>query len=83
MEFLELIEATEEIVRYRYYPEKREATGEYGEVTYFRKTGERHFDKIADIGGFGIEYALHACNAIRRLDKNGRDFPESGIIGWY
>ncbi|MBR2733509.1 MAG: hypothetical protein IKD80_04570 [Selenomonadaceae bacterium] len=83
MEFMELVEVNDEIVRYRYYPEQRSAKGEFGEVTYFRKTGERHFDKIAEIEGFGIEYAVHACSAIRRLDQNGGHFPKNGINGWH
>ena len=83
MEFMELVAVDDEIVRYRYYPEQRSATGEFGEVTYFRKTGEQRFDKIAKVGGFGIEYAQHACSAIRRLDKNGGNFPKSGINGWH
>lgn len=83
MEFMELIEVDDEAVRYRYYPEQRSATGEFGEVTYFRKTGERRFDKIAKTGGFGIEYASQACSAIQRLNQKSGHFPKSGINGWH
>lgn len=82
MEFLELLEVTDEYARYRYYPEQKEAVGEYGEVTYFRQTSERHFDKIANVGGFGIEYAVHACQAIANFARSG-EFKQNGLIGWY
>ena len=82
MEWLELIELTDEIVRLRYYPEQRSATGEFGEVTYFRKTEDWRFDKIAD--GYSRNYALHACQAAQRVDKlNGGMFHKEGLIGWY
>ena len=83
MEFMELLEVTDEIVRYRYYPEQRAAQGEFGEVTYFRKTGQQRFDKIADTAGFGIEYALQACKAIHYMDTHGGKFPAHGINGWH
>ena len=83
MEFMELLEVTAEIVRYRYYPEQRSAKGEYGEVTYFRKTGKRRLDKIADCGGFGVEYAIQSCKAIQHLDNCGGNFPETGLNGWH
>lgn len=83
MEFMELVDVNDDIVCYRYYPEQCSATGEFGEVTYFRKTGERRFDKVAKVGGFGIEYALHACLSIERLSQNGGHFPKSGVNGWH
>lgn len=82
MEWLELIELTDEIVRLRYYPEQRSAIGESGEVTYFRKNGDWNFDKLAK--GYSGNYALHACQAAQRCDKlNGGNFKKEGLIGWH
>ncbi len=82
MEWIELIELTDEILRLRYYPEQRSATGEFGEVTYFRKTEDWQFDKIAKDSP--TNYALHACQATRRVDKlNDGMFRKEGLIGWY
>lgn len=83
MEFMELLEVTDEIVRYRYYPEQKAAIGNFGEVTYFRKTGKHRFDKIADNEGFGIEYALQACKAIHYMNTHSGKFIAQGINGWY
>lgn len=82
MEWLELIELTDEIVRLKYYPEQQSATGSFGEVTYFRKSEEWHFDKIAE--GYSRNYALHACQAARYVDKfNKGIFKNEGLVGWY
>ena len=81
MEWVELLELTNDFARLRYYPEQNSAVGEYGEVTYFRKTGQWRFDKLAE--GYQSNYALHACKAAERIDKNGGTFPKSGIIGSY
>ena len=82
MEWIKLIELTEEIVRLRYYPEQHSAVGEYGEVTYLRKTDDWQFDKIAK--DYPSSYALHACQAAQRCEKfNNGDFEREGLIGWY
>lgn len=82
MEWLELIEVTDEKVRLKYYPEQTSACGEFGEITYFRKTEDWHFDKIAK--SYGSNYALHAALAARRADKlNNGEFKTSGLIAWY
>lgn len=81
MEWVEIIELTNEIIRIRYYPEQRSAVGEYGEVTYFRKADDWRFDKI--VPEYGTSYALQACKAAQRCHKNGK-FPKTGgVIGWY
>ena len=82
VEWLELIELTEEIVRLRYYPEQKSATGIYGEITYFRKSEDWRFDKIAE--GYPRSYAFHACAAAQHCDKiNGGKFQKEGLIGWH
>ena len=82
MEWIELIELTDEVVRLRYYPEQREAVGEFGEVTYSRKTQDWHFDKIAK--GYPRNYALHACMSARQIDKfNDGKFKKAWRVGWY
>lgn len=81
MEWVEIVELTDEIIRIRYYPEKSSAVGEHGEVTYFRKTDEWKFDTI--VPEYGMSYALKACNAAQRCNKTG-EFPKNGgVIGWY
>lgn len=81
MEWVEIIELTEEFIRIRYYPEQRAATGDYGEVTYFRKTDDWQFDKL--VPPYGTQYALHACIAAQRCHKNGIFPKNGGVIGWY
>ena len=82
MEWIELIELTDEIVRLRYYPEQRSATGEFGEVTYFRKTEDWQFDKIAKDSP--TNYALHACTSARYIDKsNNGNFKKAWLVGWH
>ena len=82
MEWIELIELTDEVVRLRYYPEQRSATGSFGEVTYFRKTENWRFDKIAE--GCPSSYAYHACASARYIDKfNGGEFKTEWLVGWY
>lgn len=82
MEWLELIELTDEIVRLRYYPEQRSAVGSFGEVTYFRKSEDWQFDKIAQ--NYSRNYACHAYIAAHRVDKlNNGEFKKEGLIGWY
>lgn len=81
MEWVELIELTDEIVRLRYYPERRSAVGDFGTVTYFRKKHDWQFDKIAE--GYPRNYALHACMSARRIDSSGGKFKEAWLVGWY
>ena len=79
MEWVELIELTDEIARLRYYPEQKEAVGEYGEITYYRQKDDWEFDKLAE--NFPSNYALHACIFARRCNQNG-DF-KNGLTAWY
>ena len=82
MEWLELIELTDEIVRLRYYPEQQSAVGSFGEVTYSCKTDDWRFDKIAE--GYSTNYALHACQSARYVVKfNNGNFKKEGYIAWY
>ena len=82
MEWIEIIELTEDLIRVRYYPEQRSATGEFGEVTYLRKHDEWHIDKVAK--GYPSSYGFHAGRAIQRHEKfSSGEFKREGIIGWY
>ena len=82
MEWIELIELTDEFVRLRYYPDQRSANGKFGEVTYFRKTEDWRFDKIAE--GYNRNYAYHACISARNVDKfNNGIFKKAWLVGWY
>ena len=81
MEWIELIELTPDVVRLRYYPEQRSAVGSYGEVTYFRQTGDWQFDKTAQ--GYPSNYALHACISARQINDNGGKFKKAWLVGWH
>lgn len=74
---IEFVNITEEIVRYRYYPEKSK---EYGIVALNRKTGERIFEKI--LSEYGKQYAAHAVRRIEEYQKQGT-FPEKDLIAWH
>ena len=78
MEWVEVIEKTNEYIKLRYYPEQTSATGSFGEVTYFFAKDSWTFDKIV----IGTRYAMHACNFARNRYKNGEEIPQSGLVAW-
>lgn len=81
MEWLEVVEETDLIVRLRYYPEESSGVGEYGEVIYYKATDDWEQTKVA--AGYGSNYAAHAIEAVRSSHKRGRGIPSRGLIGWY
>ncbi len=81
MEWIEVVEQTEEYIKLQYYPEKTEAVGEYGVVKYFFNTDKWIFEKLLD--NYPTSYAMHACNFVRRPYKNGERIFLSGIAAWY
>lgn len=74
---IELLELTEETIRYKYFPEQSE---EYGIVALGRKTGDRTIEKASE--GYSANYAAHALRRIEEYQKEG-DFPKKDIIAWY
>ena len=81
MEWIEIVEINDKIIRIRYYPEKKTAEGDFGEISYLRKTGERQLDKIV----YGSNYAYHACQVAERvdqLDRKKRKFLQKDLIAW-
>ena len=76
MEWIELIELTDEKVSYRYYPEGK---NEYGIVSLMRKTGEL----IHDVPCLNVllTYAGHAWRRIEKYQKEN-NFPKKAMIAW-
>ena len=81
MEWVEVIEQTNEYIKVKYYPEQTEPIGEFGIVTYFLSSDEWTFDKIAD--DYSRSYAMHACNFVRSPYKNGEEICLGGMVAWY
>lgn len=73
---IELIEVTEEYVKYRFYPEDSK---EYGVVIYRKITRERDIEEETD--GYSTSYAAHA---LRRLEEycEKNTFPKEDIVVW-
>ncbi len=74
---IELLELTENVARYKYFPESSE---EYGIVTLNRKTGQGEFEKL--VRHYMTSYAAHALKQIAKYQQNG-DFLQKDIIMWY
>lgn len=74
---IELLELTEELARYRFFPEGSE---DYGIIALDRKSGERIFEK--QIAGYGTTYAAHALRRIEEYQKQGEYLPKD-IVAWY
>ena len=74
---IEKIEVTDQIARYRYFPEKSEVGGI---VTLNRNTGEWSAEKRLD--EYGGSYIAHALHRIEEFQRNGK-FPEKDIVVWY
>ncbi len=68
---------TEEVAKYRYYPED---SGDYGVVTLDRRNGNRIYETQAE--GYGQTYAAHALKRIEEYQKRG-DFPQEDTVAWY
>lgn len=81
MDWVEIIEQTKEYVKLHYYPEQTKAIGEYGVVKYFFDSDKWIFEKLVD--SYPASYAMHACNFVRRLYKNGEEIPSCGTVAWY
>lgn len=74
---IELLELTEETIRYKYFPEQSE---EYGIVVLGRKTSDRSLEKAVE--GYSSNYAAHALRRIEEYQKEG-NYPKKDIIAWY
>ena len=74
---LELLEITETMVKYKYYPE---ALKEYGIIMIDRMSEERKVEK--EVTGYGSNYLAHAFRRIKENIKNG-NFQEKDIVAWY
>ena len=74
---LELIEVTEQDIKYKYYPEDSE---EYGIVVLRKISKERDIKK--NVSGYSSNYVAHA---FRRLEEycEKNTFPEKDIVAWY
>ena len=81
MEWVEVIEQTEESIKVKYYPEQTESIGEFGIVTYFLSSDKWTFEKLAE--NYPANYAMHACNFVRRPYKNGEKICLCGVVAWY
>lgn len=74
---IEKMELTDQMVRYRYFPEKSKKSGI---VALNRDTGERILEKALE--EYGNTYAAHALRRIEEYQRNGK-FPEKDVIVWY
>lgn len=74
---IELLELTEETIRYKYFPEQSE---ECGIVVLGRKTGDRSLEKAVE--GYSSNYAAHALRRMEEYQKEG-NFPKKDIVAWY
>lgn len=74
---LELIEVTETLIKYKYYPEN---SPKYGIVILNRITRERNIARKVE--GYILNYA---ARALRRLEEYNEKniFPEKDIVAWY
>ena len=77
MEYIELVELTDNKATYRYYPEGGQ---EYGIVSLNRKTGERIHDKICP-NSISM-YAGHTWRRLEEYQATG-EFPKRAQIAWY
>lgn len=74
---IELMELTNSIVRYKYFPE---SSKEYGIVMLDRKTGKRFFEKV--IKDYGIKYAAHALQRVEEYQQKD-NFLQKDVVAWY
>lgn len=74
---IEKTELTDQLARYRYFPEKSKKSGI---VALNRDTGERILEKALD--GYGNTYAAHALCRIEEYQRNG-EFLERDVVVWY
>lgn len=74
---IELIELTDNIVRYKFFPEDSK---EYGIVALDRQTERRILEK--EVKGYLSNYAAHAFRRIEEY-QNKNDFAKEDIVAWY
>ena len=74
---IEKMELTDQLVRYKYFPEGSEKSGI---VALNRSTGERILEKSLE--QYGNTYAAHALRRIEEYQSAG-EFIERDIIAWY
>lgn len=75
---LELLEITETMVKYKYYPE---SSKEYGIIMNCKNVlEERKVEK--ESYWIGSNYLAHAFRRIKEYIKNG-NFQEKDIVAWY
>ena len=74
---IELVELTEEMVSYNFFPENAD---QHVIVSLNRKNGERSIKKSVE--GYSANYAAHALRRIEEYQREG-DFPQKDIVAWY
>ena len=74
---LELLELTELVVKYKYYPE---SSKEYGIIILNRLTKERDVEK--NISEYNSSYLAHAFRRIEEYITNNK-FQEEDLVVWY
>ena len=74
---LELIQLSNDIIKYKYYPEQ---STEYGIVGYDRKNNQPLIEKVVE--NYGRWYAIHAIPYLESCQKTGK-FDPNKIIAWY
>ena len=78
MEWIELIELTDEKITYKYYPEGKE---KFGIVSLMRKNSERVINSLCESDKFKT-YAFHALALLEEYHEKD-EFPEKDLIAWY
>ena len=77
MLILDLLEITETMVKYKYYPEDSK---EYGIIMIDRISKKRKV--VKEVTGYGSNYLAHAFRRIEEYIKN-ENFQEKDIVAWY
>ena len=81
MEWIEIIQRTDDYIKMRYYPNQDKAAGLFGEVTYFFVSDKWIFNKIVE--DYPASYAMHAVNFARYRHKANEEIPQSGLVAWH
>ncbi len=74
---IELLELTEDVAKYKFFPEDSK---DYGIVVLIRKSKERIFEK--QVAGYGTTYAAHALKRIEEYQKQGT-YRQEDTVAWY
>ena len=74
----ELIEGTDDLIRYKYYPE---GMNEYGVVYIDKRTGNCGIETMAPEDCSGSSYILHMFSRMQSF-LSANSFRQSGKIAW-